>query len=295
MSDIKDLIKSARQLISDYADAASPQLSQCAGFLQSNKRAQTATKLYMSSAMTTNSIIILIEHGLIWDAISLSRSLLEGSARFCYLLSTTTEEEEIKRFHEFEEVLSDKSMMSLEQRVANMKKGHLYKHDKTDAYLDRIEVNVKEIAQEINAEAAEVKRKWSFFNLSAALRSECPEWAVMADQWEFRYATANFAIHKDGVIVGPDITHWMKEPSPDNPLVRVWAPSLLCFCVGLVRDRLVVLMRKFDLDCGVLRDVMKRNLDFAKLATDMELEAREKLRQGCSGNDSFVKACKGVN
>ncbi len=279
MPDIKDLIKSARQLISDYSKVASPQLAQCAGFLQSNKRAQTATKLYMSSAMTTDSIIILIEHGLIWDAISLFRSLLEGSARFCYLLSTTTEEEEIKRFHEFEEVLSDKSMMSLEQRVANMKKGHLYKHDKTDAYLDRIEVNVKEIAQEISAAAAEVKRKWSFFNLSAALRSECPEWAVMADQWELRYATANFAIHKDGVLVGPDITHWMQESSSDNPLVRVWAPSLLSFCVGLVRDRLVVLMRKFDLDCSVLRDVMKRNLDFAKLATDMELEAREKLRQ----------------
>ena len=207
MCEMKEFIKLARQLIFDYSDAASPQLAQCAGFLQSNKRAQTATKLYMSSAMTTDSIIILIEHGLIWDAISLFRSLLEGSARFCYLLSTTTEEEEIKRFHEFEEVLSDKSMMSLEQRVANMKKGHLYKHDKTDAYLDRIEVNVKEIAQEISAEAAEVKRKWSFLNLSAALRSECPEWAVMADQWDLRYATANFAIHKDGVIVGPDITH----------------------------------------------------------------------------------------
>ncbi len=277
MSEIKELLKSARQLISDYADASSRQLSQCAGFLQSNKRAQTATKLYISSAMTTDSIIILIEHGLIWDAISLFRSLLEGTARFCYLLSTTTEEEEIKRFHEYEEVLSGKSMMSLEQPVAKMKKGHLYKHDKTDAYLDRIEVNVKEIAQEISGEAAEVKRKWNFFNLSHALRTECPEWAVMADQWELRYATANFAIHKDGVIVGADITHWTKEPSPDNPLVKVWAPSLLSFCVGLVRDRLVVLMRKFDLDCSVLRDVMKRNLDFAKLATDMELEAREKI------------------
>ena len=277
MPDIKDLIKSTRQLISSYAEASSPQLSQCGDFLQSHKRAQTATKLYISSAMTTDSIIILIEHGLIWDAISLFRSLLEGTARFCYLLSTTTEEEEIKRFHEYEEVLSGKSMMSLEQPVAKMKKGHLYKHDKTDAYLDRIEVNVKEIDQEISGEAAEVKRKWNFFNLSHALRTECPEWAVMADQWELRYATANFAIHKDGVIVGADITHWTKEPSPDNPLVKVWAPSLLSFCVGLVRDRLVVLMRKFDLDCSVLRDVMKRNLDFAKLATDMELEAREKI------------------
>ena len=230
MSAVKDLIKSARQLISDYADAASPQLAQCAGFLQSHKRAQTATKLYISSAMTTDSIIILIEHGLIWDAISLFRSLLEGTARFCYLLSTAIEEEEIKRFHEYGEVLSGKSMMSLEQPVAKMKKGHLYKHDKTDAYLDRIEVNVKEIAQEISGEAAEVKRKWNFFNLSHALRTECPEWAVMADQWELRYATANFAIHKDGVIVGADITHWTKEPSPNNPLVKVWAPSLLSFC-----------------------------------------------------------------
>ncbi len=278
MCEMKEIIKLARQLISDYVDVSSSQLAQCGDFLQSHKRAQTATKLYVSSAMTTDSIIILIEHGLIWDAISLFRSLLEGSARFFYLLSTTTEEEEIKRFYEYEEVLSDKSMMSLEQRVANMKKGHLYKHDKTDAYLDRIEVNVKEIAQGISGEAAEVKRKWNFFNLSHALRSECPEWAVMADQWELRYATSNFAIHKDGVIVGPDITHWMQESSPDNPLVRVWAPSLLSFCVGLVRDRLVALMRKFDLDCSVLRDVMKRNLDFAKLATDMELEAREELR-----------------
>lgn len=276
MPDIKDLIKSTRQLISSYAEASSPQLSQCGDFLQSHKRAQTATKLYISSAMTTDSIIILIEHGLIWDAISLFRSLLEGTARFCYLLSTTTEEEEIKRFHEYEEVLSGKSMMSLEQPVAKMKKGHLYKHDKTDAYLDRIEVNVKEIAQEISGEAAEVKRKWNFFNLSHALRTECPEWAVMADQWELRYATANFAIHKDGVIVGADITHWMKEPSPDNPLVNVWAPSLLSFCVLLARDRLTVLMRKFDLDCDVLHDVMKRNGDFAELATQMELEAREK-------------------
>ena len=286
MPDIKDLIKSTRQLISSYAEASSPQLSQCGDFLQSHKKAQTATKLYISSAMTTDSIIILIEHGLIWDAISLFRSLLEGTARFCYLLSTTTEEEEIKRFHEYEEVLSGKSMMSLEQPVAKMKKGHLYKHDKTDAYLDRIEVNVKEIAQEISGEAAEVKRKWNFFNLSHALRTECPEWAVMADQWELRYATANFAIHKDGVIVGADITHWTKEPSPDNPLVKVWAPSLLSFCVGLVRDRLVVLMRKFDLDCSVLRDVMKRNLDFAKLATDMELEAREKICPENGGRQS---------
>lgn len=279
MSVVKDLIKWARQLISSYAEASSPQLSQCGDFLQSHKRAQTATKLYISSAMTIDSIIILIEHGLIWDAISLFRSLLEGTARFCYLLSTTTEEEEIKRFHEYEEVLSGKSMMSLEQPVAKMKKGHLYKHDKTDAYLDRIEVNVKEIAQEISAEAAEVKRKWSFFNLSQALRSGCPEWAAMADQWELRYATANFAIHKDGVIVGADITHWTREPSPDNPLVKVWAPSLLSFCVGLVRDRLVVLMRKFDLDCSGLIDVMKRNNDFAELATQMELEAREQLEQ----------------
>ena len=221
MSAVKDLIKSARKLISDYADAASPQLAQCAGFLQSHKRAQTATKLYMSSAMTTDSIIILIEHGLIWDAISLFRSLLAGTARLYYLLSTTTEEEGKKRFHEYEEGLSGKSMMSLEQPVAKMKKGHLYKRDKTDAYLDRIEVNVKEIAQEISDETAEIKRKWNFFNLSHTLRSECPEWAAMADQWELRYATANFAIHKDGVIVGADITHWTREPSPDNPLVKV--------------------------------------------------------------------------
>lgn len=274
ISEILEFIKSARQLMSDYVDASSPQLSQCAGFLQSSKRAQIAKKLYVSSAMTTDSIIILIEHGLIWDAISLFRSLLEGSARFCYLLSTTTEEEEIKCFHEFEEVLSYKSMMSLEQRVSNMKKGHLYKHDKTNAYLDRIEANVKGIAHGISNEAAEIKKKWNFFNLSSVLRSECPEWAVMADQWEFRYATSNFAIHKDGVIVGPDITHWMKETSPDNPLVRVWAPSLLSFCVGIVRDRLVALMRKFDLDCTVLRDMMKQNIDFANLATKMESEAR---------------------
>ena len=115
MSDIKDLIKSAKQLISDYSDAASPQLSQCVGFLQSNKRAQTATKLYMSSAMTTDSVIILIEHGLIWDAISLFRSLLEGSARFCYLHSTTTEAEEIKRFHEFEEAYRKEEQESSKQ------------------------------------------------------------------------------------------------------------------------------------------------------------------------------------
>ena len=278
MSEIKELIKSARRLISDYADVSYPQLAQHSGFLQSNKRAQTATKLYVSSAMTTDSIIILIEHGLIWDAISLFRSLLEGSARFFYLLSTPTEEEEIKRFHEFEEVLSDKSMMSLEQRVANMKKGHLYKHDETDAYLDRIEVNVKEVAQEISDEATKIKQKWNFFNLSHALRSECPEWANMADLWEFRYATSNFAIHKDGLIVGPGITHWMQEPSTDNLLVRLWAPSLLSFCVGLVRDRLMVLMRKFDLDCGVLIDVMKRNIDFANLATTIESNASAEFR-----------------
>jgi hypothetical protein len=30
---MKEFIKLARQLISDYADAASPQLAQCAGFL----------------------------------------------------------------------------------------------------------------------------------------------------------------------------------------------------------------------------------------------------------------------
>lgn len=286
---IEELLAWARELITAYGAAAESVWTRLEDQGPDNELMEMAGELFVSTGMTTESIIVLIEHGLIWDATALFRSLLEGSARFCHLLSASSPEEERSRLHEFEEVLGNWEMANLSQRVSSMKKGPLYKNDETDAYLRHTEATVKEAVSNKSGEAGAVMSKWGFKKLSEQLCNECPEWKNMADLWEFRYSTANFSVHKSALSLMPDLLSWNRRLGPGNLLVQVWGPSLLSFCVNLVHTRIAVFMRRLDLDATVLRDVMIEHLSFSQLATAMELEASERWKKQVRSNGASTK------
>lgn len=280
---IEQLLDWARDLIAAYRPVLQflcVRLEECA---QNDELMETAGELFVATGQTTESIMILIAHGLIGDATALFRSLLEGTARFCHLLSAPSSEEEQNRLHEFEEVLGDFEMAKLSKWVSALKNGALYKNDETDAYLRHIESDVKEALSNKSDVAGAVMSKWSFKKLSEQLRNECPEWKNMADLWEFRYATANFSVHKSAHSLLPDLLSWDRRLGPGNLLVQVWGPSLLSFCVMLVHTRIAVFMRRLGIMSTILRDVMAEYRSFARLATAMELEARKR----CEKQDQY--------
>ena len=137
--------------------------------------------------------------------------------------------------------------------------------------------------------AGAVMSKWGFKYLSEQLRNECPEWNNMADLWDFRYASANFAVHKTALSLHPDMLTWNRRLGPENLLVQVWAPSLLSFCVRLVLDRIAVFMRRLDMDTKAMHGVMAEYLSFAHLATAMELAARERWEKQNQGDESSTR------
>ena len=76
-------------------------------------------QLMFSIDMTTDSLMFLIENKQVWDATILLRSVLDGSARFCYLLSAKTRQDEDLRLHEFSKLLPRAEMGGIEQGTGN--------------------------------------------------------------------------------------------------------------------------------------------------------------------------------
>lgn len=223
---------------------------------------------------------MLVENEQVWDLPILFRSILEGSARALYLIAAPSREEAWRRVDEYDNILLKSEMASLEQSINRM--AELTKEeDSVDAKTSKIS---KDIMQEWKTgegesrQVREVVRKWNFWNVSRSLRKECRSWAMSADTWELRYATANVLVHKSSV----GNKHLMESyrsirDGANSPLFS--AATIIEGCVVLQFDRTFLFSRRLDLDSAAIIDVKSRHEDFFEMLSSIRAESESVLEK----------------
>lgn len=222
-------------------------------------------QLTFSINMTTDSLLFLIEHKQVWDATILLRSALDGSARFCYLLSAKTRQDEELRLHEFCELLPRAEMGGIEQPVTGMIKSPFYKG--TDSFQDPVLDPIKAVVDQMKPQDGEgklmreLKTRWDFFHLSKKLckNDENPAWKDFAPLFEYRYAMSNQLVHKTDTGCGQILERYRREPSYRSISDLAHSSTLLVSACFLTYVRLVTLLERENMDFKVLGSVLLKH------------------------------------
>ncbi len=219
-------------------------------------------QLTFSINMTTDSLVLLIEHKQVWDATILLRSVLDGSARLCYLLSAKTRQDEEMRLHEFCELLPRAEMGGIEQPVVGMIKSPFYTG--TNSVQDPVLDPIKAIVDQMKPQDGEgklmheLKTRWGFFHLSKKLckDGENTTWKDFAPLFEYRYAMSNLLVHKTDTGCGQILERYRREPSYRSISDLSHSSTLLTSACFLAYVRLAALLKRENMDLKVLGSLL---------------------------------------
>lgn len=256
---IKECVAKSNQMIGDGAVPVSEELL------------SVASRLMYANNLSSDSAMLLVANGRVWDASILLRSVIEGTAKYCYILSAQSQEEEGNRINEYHSELPRREMGSIEQCVANMSRSgdtceEDFANDPDIATLMKV-VGAMKPKEGEGAALRQLQSSWDFFKLSNTLKKTCPIWNAVAIQMEFRYAMCNALIHKTDTGCG-EIADRMARNAPYRDL------SELAHCATILTDicillylRTYMLTRRFNSQERSIESVIVNNKDFF-----MELE-----------------------
>ena len=275
---MKDILVSmltmSRKFMDDCADAVRTHLLGAQNVVVNYELFDLIHEMMMSINLTSDSLIILVEKDRVWDATILFRSIIEGTAKFCYLLTAPSVEDEQIRIKEFREILPKKEMGALEQCVAAMKRSGFFSDNsgKGDICIDPLQ----KVISETKTKAGEslknqpVYAKWRFSTLSAVLRKECPEWSGLADLWEYRYSMSNALVHKTDSGCGEISERADRDVNYRGISDLGHASSILLSNCLLFYTRFSVLSNRIAGKEATIADVLVRNRSMFELAENIE-------------------------
>ena len=274
METIGSLIAMARTFMDDCADESRKYLHNARDIVATKELFHLIHEMMMSINLTSDSLLILVEKNRVWDATILLRSVIEGTAKFCYLLTAPSLDEEEARIEEFQEILPQKEMGALEQCVAAMKKSVFYCDNslKGNVCFDSLAnvINETKTKEGDSAKNKEINKKWRFQELSKVLRNECHVWSGLADLWEYRYSMSNALVHKTDSGCGE-----ISERADRNPEYRrisdiAHASSLLLANCMLFYTRFSILSNRITGKDVTIAGVITKNQRFFEVVEGVE-------------------------
>lgn len=275
-----EFVVSARCFVEEQSKVFASHYIKVKDKYENNEYVQTIGQLLSALDLTTESILVLAENEQVWDLPILFRSILEGSARALYLIAAPSREEAWRRVDEYDNILLKSEMSSLEQsinRMAELTRGE----DSVDAKTSAISKSIMQewkTGEGESRQVREVVRKWNFWNVSRALRKECRSWAMSADTWELRYATANVLVHKSSVGNKHLIESYRSiRDGKNSPLFS--AATIIEGCVVLQFDRTFLFSRRLDLDSAAIIDVKSRHEDFFEMLSLIRAESESMIEK----------------
>jgi hypothetical protein len=257
---INDLVAMARNFMNDCANVSRSHLLSARDIEATRNLFETIHSMMLSINLTSDSILLLLSNNRTWDASILLRSVIEGTARLCYMLVSPSPDEENARINEFRELLPKKEVGSLEQRIAKIMKGAFYR-GKGDVCFDPLKkiVDEQKTKDGEGAQIREVSKKWEFWNITKALRNEYALWSEMADWWEYRYAMSNSLVHKTDTGCG-EIAERADRDTVYREISNLsHAASLLIDDCMLFYTRCKILVKRIKGEEVILADVLMKN------------------------------------
>lgn len=256
---INDIVMMARNFMNDCAKASYFYLLSARNIEATKDLFDVVHNMMLSLNQTSDSVLILTERSRVWDASILLRSIIEGSARLCYILSASLVEEK-QRLCEFNQLLPKKEMGSLEQHVVNVMRGAFYR-GKVGVCFDPLKriVDDQKTKEGEGARIREVSKKWEFWNITKTLRNECALWSEMADWWEYRYAMSNSLVHKTDTGCG-EIAERADRYTAYREISNLsHVASLLIDDCMLFYTRCKILVKRIKGEEVILTDVLMKN------------------------------------
>ena len=275
---INDLVVMARNFMNDCANVSYSHLLSARNIEVTKYLFKTVHNMMLSINLTSDSILLLLSKNRTWDASILLRSVIEGTARLCYMLVPSSPDEEIVRINEFSELLPRKELGSLEQRVAKIMKGAFYQGEGGVCFgpIKKVIDDQKTKGGE-GSRIREVSKKWEFWSVTKTLRNECTLWSEMADWWEYRYAMSNSLVHKTDTGCG-EIAERADRNSKHREISDLsHTASLVIDNCMLCYARFAILSRRIKGDDTSLNDILIKN----KRLFDVTGEIQQMFESAC--------------
>lgn len=208
-----------------------------------------ASTLHHCCSESSQSAITLIKSGnSIFDAIVLLRKIIDGTAKFCYLLSPKDREEKLARAERYNSV-AKKDYRSFEQPVRQLFKEWLNSKDSnaqkfaSDLIVDIQERGASDFGVDISRAAAE---EFSYRKLSHKLSCENVFWHSIVKELDLAYALSNPFVHMNAMSASVVFDYIFKqEDDAHRASIHAMACDFLRIICELAQVRVLTLAECF--------------------------------------------------
>lgn len=223
-------------------------------------------------SMRTRSAFSLLSNGLIWDALIIQRTIIHGTAKMCYLLSSDDDTICAKRFQEYTETAPMREYGSMYPHICAMLKTGLFGDEQKKMYVEQNileptkEMKVTETTPQIVKDEVDSSVKHlNYLKISPVLKNELEYWGEMCVVFDNEYSVANSYVHMNHNAICEQINFYSKSEQDSRRATYAHVANKLFLMCALQCARSEVLFKRAELDPSEMRNIMSRDLPFIKM------------------------------
>jgi hypothetical protein len=247
----------ASHVIGDYFDVAKPLIDKDYDGLDPHIRF-VSTQLFIDCHLTTESVLLLVDHGKEWDADILARAVVEGTLKYVYLMVGTAEEMKRKATEYWVTLPAFSSVKRSERARAILDTLPDRDDPMWQGYRDMLlsESQARDAYGQSNRRDRQMlDEQWSFSGLARYFagtgRGDLKPFAGLAIQ----YANSSHMLHKDGDGVGMVWDRYRRPRERQNAITIAHAGRLISDACAFASLRLLFLLKACGEPTGCVREI----------------------------------------
>ena len=222
--------------------------------------------------LTTRSALRLLADGIIWDSVILFRTVLNATAKFCYLLGSDDATERDKRLKEYVAEATIKEYGSVYPQLHGMLNQGLFGNGEQKDFVVREILNPiseKKLNDNTPKEQKDAvclaQNHLQYLDMSHLLANEFEFWKSLAAVFDFEYATANSFVHVN-YVGACEIMHWLGLPEETRRVkAAAYRAHLLFMLCALHKVRNEMMFKRAGVDPTAMRHIMTIDSPFVKM------------------------------
>ena len=210
----------------------------------------TLAAMLSASARSTESSLLLVAYGQVWDAEILARSVLETTLRFCYLIQSLDQAE--ARLHEYSEALFQNGLVKDHGKILSLL--NLVPNSSDDQWRPLRErlLGEQEMARITSstdyASRRQMETRWGFTGLVGELARSQDELYRDVGILSHNYAMASHVLHGDSAGVSLPLDRDRRSPNRRDTMTKAHAVRLISDVMTAFQLRLAAGYRLVGLD-----------------------------------------------
>lgn len=247
-------------LVGEYFDAAKPYIDRQYAGMDPHLRFVSA-QLFIDCGLTSESVLLLVRAGKEWDADLVTRSVVEGSLKYAYMM-TGAPADMLRKATEYWNTLPGFAAVQRSERARRILASVSDPDDIQwqpfrELVLSDAEVDAARRGTN-RCDRQALERQWSFSGIVEHFvscgRPEFKAFALLAHG----YANSSHLIHKDGDGVGMVWERCRREPARKIAVSLAHAARLVSDICTFAQVRLIFLLRACSVSCADVHQIAER-------------------------------------